>query len=293
MPEAPEVERIVGQLYDKLVCRHIVWSEILGDSSFIKRIKGLELWSNFRGLRLREISRRGKMIWFDFGKYYIVCSLGMTGSFRVVPSNDEPILSKRDTRRNDRFCLTFSDRDDTEDFLVYNDPRKFGYFHFMTEEEFETKLKKLGPDLFEITKEESVEIASKIKEKRPKLSICEALMNQSFVAGIGNYIKCEALYLAKIHPCSRLEELTVEQISDAIMQAKEVAKLSLKYGGNTIKDYVDVDGNKGTFSDMLNVYGKEYDTNDNRVVKSKTPDGRTSHIVPEIQGSYPIELVLV
>jgi len=113
-------------------------------------------------------------------------------------------------------------------------------------------------------------------------------MDQHFVAGIGNYIKCEALYYAKVHPESQLKDLSAEKIAETIMQAQKVAKLSLKYGGNTIRDYVDLDGNRGTFAKMLQVYGQTKDPELNDVIRIKTSDGRTTHMVPRVQGSIGI-----
>jgi len=165
MPEAAEVERIVGQLHDVLIHRNLISVEYLGDSSFIKRVKGTDFWKDIKQLKLMEVSRRGKMIWFDFEDYFIVCSLGMTGSFRLVNSNNDPVLNSRKVKKHDRFAFCLSDGDGNEDFLVYNDPRKFGYIHFMTAEDFNKKLRQFGPDLFEITEDEALSISNEIKTK--------------------------------------------------------------------------------------------------------------------------------
>jgi formamidopyrimidine-DNA glycosylase len=114
-------------------------------------------------------------------------------------------------------------------------------------------------------------------------SICELLLDQSVISGIGNYGKVEALYRAGISPWRKISSLSLFQVVGVYLKAKEVYEESYKLGGCTLRDFKRLDGSAGHFQDKLQVYKKKTDLLGNKVVREKTPDGRTSFWVPEVQ----------
>jgi len=119
--------------------------------------------------------------------------------------------------------------------------------------------------------------------KKNKHNICKVLMDQSVIAGVGNYVKAEALWLAKINPASSVQDLEDHQLVDLNESIKSVLRASYESGGATIKSYKNFDGEIGDYSSRFLVYNQKTDPHGNEVVKFQTPDGRTTHWVPEVQ----------
>ncbi len=109
------------------------------------------------------------------------------------------------------------------------------------------------------------------------------MMNQKVVAGIGNYIKAEALYRAKISPHRTVESLSDEELHNLYRCSLWVIKASYEARGATIRNYEMPDGSKGDFKFNFQVYAQETDPDGRIVIRDKTPDGRTTHWVKEIQ----------
>ena len=144
-----------------------------------------------------------------------------------------------------------------------------------------SKLESLGPDLLA----QNVENKKFISQLRKKNSsnITKVLMDQSVVAGVGNYIKSEALWLARISPHRKVEELSDSDLSVLNKAVQTVMKESFVSGGATVKSYKDFFGETGDYSSRFMVYNQKVDLDGNEVKKEKTPDGRTTHWVPNVQ----------
>lgn len=216
-------------------------------------------------------STYGKMMYLDMGKICIVSGLGMTGSWSIQ-SKDIP------RPKHTRAFFTL----DSFENLYYTDIRKFGYLDFMSFEEVIKKTLIMGGDLLNFSLKDSMDAVDKLR-KKPNRNICEALMDQKIIAGIGNYIKCEALYRSKIHPYALIKDLSTEQLFTLFANAMNVAKESFEHGGNSFKDYVHVDGTAGEFAFRLAVYGRKVDPLNNEVKKIITSDGRNTYFAPSVQ----------
>ena len=78
-------------------------------------------------------------------------------------------------------------------------------------------------------------------------------------------------------------DLTEKEIATLKKNIESVIRVSYKHGGATIKSFYGADGSEGSYSSRFLVYNQQKDPYDNAVVKTKTPDGRTTHWVPEVQ----------
>lgn len=169
--------------------------------------------------------------------------------------------------------------------IWYCDPRRFGSLEIATNQaELDKILGKLGPDLLandDDNVQEFLDIA-RLKKHQNK-TLPKFLMDQSIVSGVGNYIKCEAMYMAKISPFRIIEKITDEELTDLYSHLRWVMKTSYGMSGNTIKTYYSPDGGTGNFFDLLQVYAREKDDNGYKVETVKTADGRTTHWVKKVQ----------
>ena len=89
----------------------------------------------------------------------------------------------------------------------------------------------------------------------PRRSTCSVLMDQKYFPGVGNYIKSEALFAAKIHPEEKWQNLTNKEKSNLILQTQNIMVKSYQYGGAELRDFKNP-SHKSQFK--LNIYGRKY-----------------------------------
>ena len=106
-------------------------------------------------------------------------------------------------------------------------------------------------------------------------------MKQKYTSGIGNYLKAEVLYRAKMNPTKKLHELSDNEIKTLYDSIMFQLILSYQHHGLTIKSYWDPEGRPGTCPRQ--VYGKPKDLLGNPVEKFKDSKERTVHWVPSVQ----------
>ena len=112
----------------------------------------------------------------------------------------------------------------------------------------------LGPEPFD-NKFNIVYFKKFIKDK--KRSIKDLLIDQKFVSGIGNIYASEILFLSKINPQKILKLLSEKECSQIIRNSKKVLLDAIDKGGSSIRDFKNINGNKGGFQDNFNVYHRE------------------------------------
>ena len=108
-------------------------------------------------------------------------------------------------------------------------------------------------------------------------------MDQSIVSGVGNYVKAEALYLAKISPHRTVSSLTNAELCDLNAAVRSVLVNSFKSGGATLQSYQDFYGEVGDATQRFAVYGRKSDPEGREIIKEQTKGGRTTHWVPQVQ----------
>jgi formamidopyrimidine-DNA glycosylase len=207
---------------------------------------------------VQKVDSVGKFIYWEFSNQtYLFSTLGMTGGWELEAST------------NDRAIFTFGGLG-----LYYSDPRNFGTFKFgCSEADFKKKLASLGPDL--ITQDCVPQVLSLLHKSKDK-TLPELLMDQSYFAGVGNYLKSEILYRSKLSPHRKLKSLSQEELNTLVNTALA-----------TIRAFWDTKGDSlsGVYgSDELKVvYKKSIDPLGNKVVSEETLDKRTTYWVPGVQ----------
>ena len=165
----------------------------------------------------------------------------------------------------------------------YNDIRNFGTLKFVYgKHELLKKLSSLGLDL--LSQDVSNDDFLVQMRKHDSKNICKVMMNQSVLAGVGNYIKAEALWISRLNPgltVSDIEDFQLLELKEAV---REVMLSSYLHGGATFLTHSDFSGQRGEYTSRFLCYNRKIDADGNQVIKTKTPDGRTTHWSFERQG---------
>jgi len=267
MPEGPECRKIAEGLAKLVSQKQLVGVEVLSGRYKKKEISGLsEIKENFP-LGIAGAGVHGKFIYMILeGGYSVWCTLGMSG--RWSHKNDH----------HTRVRLDLSDG--TSVYFV--DQRNFGTLKFVAgKERLIEKLQSLGPDM--LAEDVSAEkFITRLRTKN-KHNICKVLMDQSIIAGVGNYLKADSLWAAEIDPFVNVADLNDWELVQLCEKIKELIRASYKQNGATISTYKDVAGENGEYSSRFLVYNRQNDVLGNEVVRDMTPDGRKTHWSPTVQ----------
>jgi len=262
MPEGPEVANFVRSINSFLGEGDQILSVTPLSGRYTK--KPIEGISNVQfPLTVEGVGCKGKFIYWTFKDTDVVIfnTLGMSGAWSNYP-------------RNARVKFETSEGD-----LFFNDARNFGTVKFCNRKDLKKKLDSLGPDMLN----EKVSPSTFIERfrKHPDYTLAEALMNQGVVSGVGNYLKADSLWMARLSPWRKVSESTDEQLTLLSESVSDVIRTAYLNGGSTILTYKGFDGEEGNHS-ML-VYGRKKDPNGDEVICQETKDGRTTWWVPRAQ----------
>lgn len=243
MPELPEVETVKKTL-DKSVIGKTIERIDVHYAGIIKAPNAEDFCSLLVGKTICEMGRKGKFLLFYFGDTVMVSHLRMEGKYGIFKQSD-------DLDKHDHVVFKFTDR--TE--LRYKDVRKFGTMHlFEKGSEFQKlPLSKVGPEPFEdaYSFEYLKEKLSKIKRK-----IKPALLDQTFIAGLGNIYVDETLFRAGVHPERICGTLTDSEIEKIRIESIFVLREAIEAGGSTVRSYTSSTGEIGLFQLQIKVYGR-------------------------------------
>ncbi|MFH1239398.1 MAG: DNA-formamidopyrimidine glycosylase [bacterium] len=239
MPELPEVETIRRDLEKELIGLKIKDVKI-NVPKVIKDPTPQTFRKEIVGKEFQHILRRGKNLILTLSaSKQLLIHLKMTG--QLIYGDEQP---------QSRVCFILSNGR----YLNFNDVRLFGSIRLVSDWEKAKGIADLGPEPLEA--DFTFETFKKILSGK-KTKIKPLLMDQSFIAGIGNIYAQEALFRAGIHPERPASSLRDKEIKDLFSQIRGVLNEAIKYRGSSIDDYVDAQGKKGGFEERLQVYGWE------------------------------------
>jgi formamidopyrimidine-DNA glycosylase len=248
MPELPEVETIKSQLNRRLKGGKIKKIEI-----FLPKIIRLEakfFINKTVGAKIKKVWRRAKMIIIDLDNgYSLLIHLKLTGRLILCPRLRE------DYQKHTHLVFHFFDKS----VLIFQDIRQFGYFDLYRTENLKGffQEKKLGPE--PLKKSFTLKKFTELLSKKPDKKIKPLLMEQNFIAGIGNIYAQEICWSAKISPLRLAKTLNKKEIQEIYRHLLMILKKAVKQGGTTAADegYIDARGNKGKYGSQLKVYQRE------------------------------------
>lgn len=238
MPELPEVETIVRALRPLLQDRTItgVWNDW---PRHIAAPNVAELQMRLPGSKIVDISRRGKYLVFHLDTpETLILHLKMSGHLAVVAA-DQPVHAHVHTV----FYL-----DDGQQ-LRFRDQRKFGRVYLV--EDAQTVLGDLGPEPLTPAFTAAI-LAARLHGRQRALK--PLLLDQSFVAGIGNIYADEALFDARLHPQRTASSLSAAEVERLYAGIRRVLQLGIDREGASISLYLKPDGQKGEMQNAVKVF---------------------------------------
>jgi formamidopyrimidine-DNA glycosylase len=264
MPELPEVETIVNTLRPALIDKTILsadlrWKRTLAvpsATSFQKRILGQ---------KITELSRRAKFIHLQLSSASLIIHLRMSGDLLVVLGGYQP-------EKHDRLLLKLSD--DTT--LVFADPRKFGRV-WLVDDPAEV-FSDLGPEPLS-TEFTPAWLHAALHARRRQLK--PLLLDQTFLAGLGNIYTDEALHLARLHPLTLSSSVSESQAKELCLAIRAVLEDGIQHNGASI-DWV---YRGGDFQNHFQVYGRAGQKCRvcGRKIERTTVGQRGTHFCPKCQ----------
>ena len=267
MPEGPEVKRNTVALAKAVSESSLLGVKVESGRYTRTQLIGFEDFSRSLPCKVLGAGCHGKFIYVMFNNGWNLWStLGMTG-----------VWSERESKHT-RFSMTTN-----KSKVYYNDIRNFGTLKFVYgKSELLKKLKTLGVDLLS-QDVSSAMFLSRMRKHNGK-NICKVMMNQSVLAGVGNYIKAEALWIARLNPKLNVSDIEDFQLLELKEAVQEVMRSYYDHGCATLLTHTDFSGYKGQYKDRFLCYNRKADAEGNVVIKTKTPDGRTTHWSIERQG---------
>lgn len=273
MPELPEVETVVRGLRGVLPGRRIV-SVRLGKTDFIDDPAAIE--RDLPGKRITAVRRFGKFLLFDLESTNhkhenasLLVHLGMTGRL-VISSPDAPVAPH---------THVFFALDDGRE-LRYTDVRRFGRMAYLANSMHEAALGKLGLEPLEATEQQ---FAERLRGRRAPIK--SALLNQHILRGIGNIYADESLWRAKIHPMRIATNLSAKEVRALYRSVQAVLNDAIRLRGSSVSNYVDAEGQRGSFQQRHRVYQREGKKcfRCGSKIRRAIVAGRSSHFCPRCQ----------
>ena len=255
MPELPEVE-IVRQSLDKKIRQKKVENVIVRNRNLRLKIP-LNFKSFLKGQKVTKVKRFSKYLILCFSnRSYCLLHLGMSGTIHLIDKNKNNLFTNTSfyhsptlPKKHNHVEIIFEKLK-----IVYNDPRRFGYFQiFKNSKLLEKKFVSYGPEPFEKRFNNEYFISF---FKRKKKNIKNFLLDQNFVSGIGNIYANEILILSKINPNKKAYLLDQEEYRKIIINSRKVLFNAIKKGGSSIRDFKNISGQKGNFQKEFRVYDR-------------------------------------
>ena len=260
MPELPEVETIRRDLDKEVVGKRIKGVDVNGLRS-IRRYKTKKPFiTALDGRKITAVQRKGKYLLVRLDKVagaaegnghgdVLVVHLGMSGQLLRAKGPKEPML------KHTHVVLTFTQGGQ----LRYVDPRTFGELFVTTMDELEHQVPELAHLGFDPLEDVMswTDFGEMLLSKQTKLK--GLLMDQKFVAGIGNIYSDEILFNAGLRYDRSSDSLTSQEVRRLYRAMIETLQEAVKHRGSSLADeqYKDLFGEIGDFQSQHKVYDRE------------------------------------
>lgn len=273
MPELPEVETVRRALVPVMEGGRV-------ETAYIGRPDlrwplPPRLADRLAGRRFGALRRRGKFLLLPLdGDETMLMHLGMSGSVRI--HHHQPDIGK-----HDHMVLEMTGGAEGPGWIVFNDPRRFGWID-LYQGETHPMLADMGPEPLGNSFSAEGLMAALAGRSGP---IKTALLNQQLVAGIGNIYACEALFGAGLSPRRRADTIRGSRADRLVSAIRTVLQRAIEDGGTSLRDHVQPGGEIGYFVQRLSVYGRAGESCHlcDNVIRTITQSGRSSFYCPGCQ----------
>jgi formamidopyrimidine-DNA glycosylase len=240
MPELPEVETTRLGLLPRLRGRTL--ARVVVRNPRLRWPVPDDLQAQLAGRALGAINRRGKYLLFEFGGLTQIVHLGMSGSLRLVASDEPAAL-------HDHVDWLFDDGT----VLRLRDPRRFGAVLWTDDAAHHPLLAHLGPE--PLTPEFDAEYLY-AQCRRRQAAIKQVIMDAQVVVGVGNIYASESLFHAGIRPATAARRLSRPACARLAAAIRQVLGAAIAAGGSSLRDYVQSSGELGYFQLQTRVYDR-------------------------------------
>lgn len=272
MPELPEVETVKETLKKQVLNKTITDVKIYYEN-IIEYPTSKEFKEKIINQKINDIKRRGKWLMFELDDYFLLSHLRMEGRYFIRNKKDEILKHEH---------VSFTLDNNLE--LRYLDTRKFGKMHLIEKDEILNRkpLNELGLEPWD--KNLNINYL-KEKYKNKKLPIKTVILDQSIIVGIGNIYADEILFLSKLNPLKKANELNNNDLENIIENTKITLEKAIKLGGTTIRTYESSEGVHGRFQQELLVHSKENEhcPNCSEIILKTRVGGRGTYYCPKCQ----------
>ena len=242
MPELPEVETVVRELRDgnptrgPSVVGKTITSVTVKWPRHIATPSARLLKRQLAGQTIRGLARRGKYLVFELSGAYLLIHLKMSGDLRLAQAGAAADKHAHTIFHfNDGWALRFSDT------------RKFGKVFLTARAEDITGA--LGPEPLEAGFT-AAKLGRMLAERKRALK--PLLLDQTFIAGLGNIYTDESLHLAGLHPLRRSDSLTPAEVRALWRAIRQALRAGIRHNGASL-DWV---YRGGEFQNHLRVYDR-------------------------------------
>lgn len=271
MPELPEVETVARSLRKAIIGQTISSVDIYkADRIFPAKREFIELLT---GAAFTAVRRRGKNLLIELSNGNTLwVHLKMTGHFYFLPSL-EPI------QRHDHIVFHLMHNTSS---LRFNDYRRFGRLQIYPTSEIMTQrgLAELGPDPLDISAEEFTRLL-----KSTRRMVKPALLDQTFLAGLGNIYTDEALFRARLHPRRLTESISGRKAVELHGHIQDILRQAIRLAGTSVDTFAGLNGRPGRFQKYLQVYSREGEPcfRCGRIIRREKIASRSAHFCPSCQ----------
>lgn len=267
MPELPEVETVVRTLEGMIQDREIMNVDIRYPKMIEDDPDGFK--NALVHQHFRKFSRRGKYLIFTMDDVVLVSHLRMEGKFYVQNPEEE---------KNKHMHVIFLLDNGKE--LRYQDTRKFGRMKLYPLDTDFTHWHNLGPEPFDEAFNADYVHYYRKGRKEPLKSL---LLDQRFVAGIGNIYADEILAACHLRPGRSCARITHKDEENIVTETKRIMKEAIALGGTTIRSYTSSLGVTGRFQSECTVHMQKICPRCHHEIKVKYIGGRSSYYCPVCQ----------
>ncbi len=250
MPELPEVETIRRDLDKEVVGKRIKTVEVTGMRSIRRHTQKKQFISRLEGKKILGVERKGKYLLVRLeGGDFLVIHLGMSGQLLWSKAG------KEEKAKHTHVVFTFS----TPGQLRFLDPRTFGELFVTTADDLDAAVPELAHLGFDPVDQVMswTHFGELLHARKRKLK--DLLMDQKFLAGIGNLYSDEILWAAGLRYDRSSDDLTSQEIRRLSRAMTEVLHDAIKHRGSSLADeqYRDLYGAVGGYASEHNVYDRE------------------------------------
>jgi formamidopyrimidine-DNA glycosylase len=278
VPELPEDETIVRDLAPRVRGRRLHRPRLY-KADVLRRVSPQRLLTTLSGNRVLDVRRRAKHVVFELGSgHRLVVQPRMTGSLVVH--------DRRLTMEERRYAVLTAGLDGGAR-LVYRDVRRLGTVWLLDEAGWQVYTGRIGPeplaDDFDLSR-----FARQLRGSRQ--AIKKVLMDQRRLAGVGNIYANEALFRAGIDPSRPAGRLSRSELTRLHAAVRAVLAAAVAAQGTTVRDYRTGTGGRGSYQDLLLVYGRgglPCTRCGARLVTTHAVDGRATTFCHRCQGRGP------